>query len=110
MSEYDEDELDGWIEQLDDSEDSNDEVQSRRRPRDPFTSLNNDAESGLRQRLFLDGEADFDDDNAIESDGELSEMDSRLDFEVRMVTPSRGRRRRILDRADFNELERASRH
>ena len=35
-------------------------------------------------------------------------MDSRLDFEVRMVTPSRGRRRRILDRADFNELERAS--
>lgn len=108
MSEYDEDELDGWIEQLDDSEDSNDEVQSRRRPRDPFTSLNNDAESGLRQRLFLDGEADFDDDNAIESDGELSEMDSRLDFEVRMVTPSRGRRRRILDRADFNELERAS--
>ena len=48
--------------------------------------MNNDAESGLRQRLFLDGEADFDDDNAIESDGELSEMDSRLDFEVRMVT------------------------
>ena len=36
MSEYDEDELDGWIEQLDDSEDSNDEVQSRRRPRDPL--------------------------------------------------------------------------
>ena len=107
-SEYDEDELDGWIEQLDDGEDSSDEVQNRRRPRDPFTSLNNNSNSGLRQRLFLDGEADFYDDNVNESDGELSEIDSRLDFEVRMVTPSRGGRRRVFDQAEFTELERTS--
>ncbi|MCP8719720.1 MAG: DUF908 domain-containing protein [Asgard group archaeon] len=103
-SEYDEDELDGWIEQLDDGEESSDDIQDRPTPRDPFNSMDNVEDGGIRLRFFVDGGNIEDED---ESDVDLSDSESRLDFEFRMVTPNSGARR-LIDQAGFTQLERTS--
>ncbi|KAL6452439.1 TOM1 Probable E3 ubiquitin-protein ligase TOM1 [Candida maltosa Xu316] len=106
ISVYDEDELDGWIEQLDDGEESIDESQNRPRPRDPFSSMDSVDEGNLRQRFFIDGQIEDDDEN--ESELDMSDVESRSEFEVRMVTPNVSGARRIFDQAGLTQLERTS--
>ncbi|RCK55503.1 putative E3 ubiquitin-protein ligase TOM1 [Candida viswanathii] len=103
-SEYDEDELDGWIEQFDDGEESTEDPQERARPGDRFVAMESTEDGGIRLRFFVDG-ANI--DNEDESDVDLSDSESRLDFEFRMVTPTSGARR-IIDQAGFTQLERTS--
>ncbi|CAI5756548.1 unnamed protein product [Candida verbasci] len=94
-SEYEEDELDGWIEQFqdgDESVDETDDINHRHPDTNPFGLPAIEDEFGLDSRTSRREPAGYglvapEDD---ESDDNLSDVESRSGFEVRMITPNRG--------------------
>ncbi|KAI3404721.2 TOM1 [Candida oxycetoniae] len=90
-SEYDEDELDGWIEELEDENDEDedeDEIVAESLSVPPFRSRVDASE------------------NDEDSEEDLSDSESRQEYEVRMVTPENGLRR-LFNQAGLSHLDRS---